>query len=94
MRLLLEIVPILLAMVAMFMCGYRALVTNNKVVRNYCLMAVIAAILMLTAQVSWSWSMFIKNSLLGTDFSNIIWTVFNALTMLTFIYAAHWVEKK
>lgn len=57
-------------------------------------MAVVASILMLTAQVSWSWSIFIQNNLLGTEFANIVWTVFNTLTMLTFIYAAHWVEKR
>lgn len=93
-KLYVEIVPILLAFIAIFASGYRALITKDHRVRNYFVMSVIAAILMIAAQVSWTWTYFIQNNLLGTEIANILWTLFNSLVMVKTIYAARKVESK
>lgn len=93
-RLFVEIIPLFLAFVAIFAAGYRALITKNPAVLKYCIMSIFAATLMIAAQVSWSWTYFIKNDLLGTEIANLMWTAFNSLVMIKIIYAARKVEPK
>lgn len=92
-RLFWEALPIIAAIIAIFFCGYRALVTTKKSTLTVSLMSVVCALLMLAAQVSWSWSYFVKGSLLGTDMANLMWTLFNSLVMVTFAYAAYWADQ-
>lgn len=89
-RIFFEAIPILMALIAILACGKRAILTSNRNVRLSSALAVFCAALMIAAQVSWSWSMFIQNSLLGTELANVMWTVFNTLVMCKFIYAAMW----
>ena len=92
-RLFFEAVPIFAALVAIIVCGKRAILTSCPRVRTVSLMAVASAVLMIAAQVSWSWTLFIKGDVLGTELANVMWTVFNTLVMVTFAYAAQWGEK-
>lgn len=89
-KLVWEVLPISLAFAVIFYCGFRALVTNNKNVLRDSAMSMIAAAIMMAAQVSWTWTVFIKNDLLGTEAANILWTLFNSIVMLKFLYTAYW----
>lgn len=93
-RLFWEVLPLLSAIIAIFYSGYRFLVTNNEMVRKDSILAVGTSILMVAAQVSWSWTLFIKQDLLGTDTANLLWTTFNVLVMLKFTYTAYWADSK
>lgn len=92
-RIFIESLPMLAAMVTLFMCGFTALTTNNMRVKTTSVLSIICALLLMVAQASWSWSYFIKGDLLGTDTSNIIWSIFNTLVMGTFCYNSYWIEK-
>lgn len=88
-----EILPIVLAFIAIFYCGFKGLVSNNKNAKVGSLLSIFAAFLMLSAQVSWSWTVYVQNNILGTDNANIMWTAFNSLVMLVFIYTSYWTSK-
>lgn len=54
-------------------------------------MSTIAALLLIVAQTSWWVSYMIEGNLLGTNFANNIWAIFNSLSMICLImYAAPW----
>jgi hypothetical protein len=57
-------------------------------------MGIIASMLLIVAQSSRYVSVIIENNLNGTIFANYIWTVFNILTMLCFIFYARTHYKK
>ena len=92
-RLFFEAVPIFAALIAIIVCGKRAVMTSCHRVRIASWLAVSCAVLMIAAQVSWSWSMFVKGDVLGTDLANLMWTMFNTMVMVTFAYAAQWRDK-
>lgn len=92
-RLFWEALPIIAALAAIFFCSYRALVTSKRSTRIASALSVVCALMMLAAQVSWSWSFFVQGSLLGTEMANLLWTSFNSLVMATFIYASYWADK-
>ncbi len=87
MRLVFESLPILAAMFAIVFAGRRALITKDTPTRITSILGIICAAIMIAAQTSWAWTLS-KDGLLGTDFANMLWTVFNLLVMLTIIYAA------
>lgn len=86
-RLIFESIPVLLAVVAIFACGHKAITTRREHDRNVYLGMIFCAALMITAQSSWTYTM-LQGLSDGTDFANILWTVFNASAMGVFIYAA------
>lgn len=85
-RLIFEALPVLLAVAAIFTCGNRAVTTRRAHDRNIYIGMVICAALLITAQSSWTYTM-LKGLSEGTDFANILWTVFNACVMVVFIAA-------
>lgn len=76
----------LLAVLAIFSCGHRAVTTRRAHDRNIYLGMVVCAALLITAQSSWTYTM-LKGMTEATDISNILWTVFNAGVMSVFILA-------
>ena len=92
-RIFFEAVPIFAALIAIVICGKRAILTSSHTVRVSSTLATASATLMIAAQVSWSWTLFIKGDVMGTELANIMWTVFNTMVMVTFAYTAQWREK-
>lgn len=93
-RYLFETLPLITAIAAIFFAGYRSLISNNLYVRTDSFFTVLLSILLIAAQVSWSWTYFIKKDLIGTDNANLMWTAFNILVMLKFTYTAYWADKR
>lgn len=88
-RLLLEALPVALAFLAVFACGHRVITmparrANDRLV--YSGMLVCAALLII-AQSSWTYTL-LHGGLMGTDASNIVWSLFNSATMAVFVLAA------
>lgn len=87
MRHLFELSPILLALIASVVCSLRYQRDRRKHDRAAMILATVACVTLLIAQSSW-WASTAAGNLVGTDFSNILWTIFNNLVMLTFILIA------
>lgn len=79
--------PVILAVLAIFSCVDRALRTRRNHDRNVYLLMTICAALMIGAQSSWTYTM-LKGDMLGTDMANVLWSIFNGLTMASFIYSS------
>lgn len=84
-----ESVPILLACYSAVTCAKHYITDRRKHTRRVLLLGTICSLLLIIAQTSWYVTYVINGSLLGTWFANQIWTIFNSLTMLTFILLAH-----
>lgn len=84
---LLEGVPIILAVLAIFACALRLKFDRRSDFQTVMVMCMFAATLMLTAQTSW-WQTRFSGSVDGELWANQIWTVFNSLTMVIFILVA------
>jgi len=83
-----QIVPIVLAIVSVLACSYRASKDRRKSDRIAMLLSMIASILLIIAQTSWWVTYAIEGDLLGTVFANHVWTIFNSLVMIIFIIKA------
>lgn len=86
-RLLFEALPVLLAIAAIFSCGHKVVTTRRVNDRNVYLGMIVCAALLITAQSSWTYTM-LRGLSDGTDFANLLWTLFNAGTMSVFILAS------
>lgn len=84
MRYFFESIPIVLAVVSIAVCTREALTSTNDE-RMLPTLQLIASVMMLVAQFSWMWSFLVKGDQEGTDIANMLWTVFNGLTMFIFI---------
>lgn len=86
-RLLYEALPVVLAMAAIFSCTHKAITTRRAHDRNIYVGMIICAALLITAQSSWTYTM-LHGLSEGTDFANILWSLFNSATMSVFIMAS------
>lgn len=86
-RLVFEMLPILLAIVAIFACGYKILTIRRNHDRLKYILMILCSILLIIAQSSWTYTV-LKGEIYGTDIANIVRTLFNSLVMLTFIFSA------
>ncbi len=87
MPLLFESIPMVLALFAVVFAARRGLLTKDPHIKRIACMGVMCATLMLVAQSSWAWSVWMGN-LRGEAFANYVWTLFNTLAMATIIYAS------
>lgn len=85
MRTFFELLPVALAIVAIILSGvmYNRARRKADKVRN--ILSIICAVLLIIAQTSWYTTAVVMNKLEDTWIANVIWTVFNILTMLTII---------
>lgn len=88
MRYLFEIFPLILAIVAIYACTRRYQEARRHTDKITFILAIISATLLIVAQLTWLWQYFILGDLLGTWISNSIWTLFNSIVMVCFIYMA------
>lgn len=85
-RLIFEMLPIFLAIPAIFMCGYKVLMMRRNHDRTKYILMVVCSVLLVVAQSSWTFTV-LKGLTDGTDIANLVWTLFNSLVMLTFIFS-------
>jgi len=83
-----QIVPIILGVIAVLACSYRATKDRRRSDRIAMLLSMVASLIMIVAQTSWWVTYAIEGNLLGTVFANHLWTVFNSLVMIIFIISA------
>lgn len=83
-RLILEVLPVLLAVIAIFACANRAILARRAHERRVYLGMVICSVLMIVAQSSWTYTI-LKGMSEATDFANMLWSCFNAGVMAVFI---------
>lgn len=88
-RLLLEAMPVLLAVLAIFACGHRVITMPARRAHDRLVFVgmLLCAALLIVAQSSWTYTM-LQGNLLGTDAANVIWSLFNTGTMAVFVLAA------
>ena len=82
---MLDIIPILLAIVAIFVSSIKLVNIRRKSDYIVCTLSIIGAILLIFAQTSWWVSVVIDNNLEGTWLSNKVWLMFNTIMMIILI---------
>lgn len=88
-RTFLEALPLMAALVSLMLVGKTLVLSHNRHVQVLCVMALCCTMTMMVAQVSWAWTYLIQGEQIGTEFADILWSLFNFWTMVTFAYAAH-----
>jgi hypothetical protein len=89
MRYIFESLPIILAILAIFSAFNCLIKTSDKNIKIAMYMMIFSSVTLIIAQSSWSMSVFIMGSTVGTDIANYIWTIFNVSTMVTFAYIVY-----
>ena len=84
-----QILPIILAVIAIISCSYRFSKERRKYDRYAMLLSIISSFIMIIAQTSWWVTYAIEGNLMGTIFANNLWTIFNSLIMVCLILLAH-----
>ena len=84
-----DLLPVLLAIVAIFFLSKRFDTDRRKSGKLVYFMAIACSLIMIVAQLSWWASSILQEDFMGQTFANILWTVFNSLTMITFILISY-----
>lgn len=79
-----EMLPVILAFIAIFVCAKQAITTRRIRDRQVYVGMVICSTLLITAQTSWTYTL-LQGLTEGTFLANMVWTVFNSAVMITFI---------
>ena len=83
-----ELLPVVLAVIALISCGRRFTSTSHQQTRTLMLFGIICSIIMAIAQTTW-WSYWtLQNQMVRPEYTAVLWTVFNTLSMVAFIYAS------
>lgn len=88
MLIIFELLPVVLAVIVVILCGLRYSAECKRSIRVTMLMGVICGLLLITAQTSWWTSIRVEGLQFGTAFADALWTMFNSLVMACFIYLA------
>lgn len=86
--LLLDLIPVVLAAIVVILCGLRYSAECKQSIRIPMLFGVVCGVLLIFAQTSWWTSVRVEGLQFGTVFADAIWTIFNSLVMICFIYMA------
>lgn len=85
-RMFFEAIPLVIAFVTVILSIFRGVTSADQYCKNTSWLFLTSAVLLIFAQSSWSWTLFIKHDILGTDSANVIWTLFNTIAMYSMIY--------
>lgn len=88
MKLLFEGIPVFLALFAILFCAKKAAIASDMRETRINLLKMLAAVIMIVAQLHWTWTYLIQGHPLSTGWVDSLWTVFNALVMIIFILSA------
>ena len=87
-----ELAPVFLAFGAAALCAVRASIEAGRL-RWFFTLATVSCVLLILAQTSW-WSVLVFElkevaPYVDDDIANMVWTLFNTLTMIAFIVSAY-----
>jgi len=87
-----ELAPVFLAVGAAALCAVRASIEAGRL-RWFFTIATVSCVLLILAQTSW-WSVLVFElkevvPYVDDDIANMVWTLFNTLTMIAFIISAY-----
>lgn len=85
-RVLFEAIPVVFAVVAIFLCSNRVITTRRAHDRYVFTGMIVCAALLICAQSSWTYTV-LHGLTVGTDVADVLWTIFNTATMTVFILA-------
>lgn len=80
-----ELLPIILAIVSIFISSKAYLIARRKTDKLRLILSIIAAIVMIIAQTSWYTTSVLMGQIQDTSFANHLWTLFNTLAMIILI---------
>jgi len=86
-----ELMPVILAALAGILCAWRASFEVGRL-RWFFTIATVSCVMLILAQTSW-WSVLVfelkqVTAYIDDDAANIVWTLFNTLTMVAFIVSS------
>lgn len=88
-ELIFDLIPIALAIIAIILISKKYDVVRRRKDKVVLFLSVIAASIMIVAQLSW-WSTYVlKSELFDYDIANMLWTAFNSLVMVIFIIISY-----
>lgn len=82
---MLELVPIGLAIVSVISCTRSLFRERRRVTKVTSGFGLVCSLILIVAQSSWWTSYAINGNIEGTVWANTLWTIFNTLTMTAFI---------
>lgn len=92
MRIIFELIPVVLAIISAIVCGHSYRRDRRRRGRMALLVATVCSVLLVIAQLSWWTSYIVQGLSLGTEFADVLWTMFNNLVMVSYIILA-WPRK-
>ncbi len=87
MRYVLESLPVTCAILVLMASVLRFGIATTHEGRIAIVWIGINSVMLMLAQASWWKSYLLDNNLIGTDWSNYVWTVFNTSVMCLYLYA-------
>ena len=81
----LDVLPILFAIIAIIAASMKAQRVRRRADFFSCIMSVIAGMILIVAQSSWSVGYVMENNFVGTTFTNVLRTTFNIVVMVIII---------
>ena len=88
-ELIFDLLPVGLAVIAIVLMSKRYDKARRYRDKAVLFLSVIAASVMIVAQLSW-WSTYVlKSEMFDFGFANILWTIFNSLVMIVFIIMSY-----
>lgn len=88
-ELIFDLIPIALAIIAIILISKKYDVVRRRKDKVVLFLSVIAASIMILAQLSW-WSTYVlKSELFDYGIANMLWTAFNSLVMVIFIIISY-----
>ena len=77
-----------MGLIAVILCSFNFGQERRKQHKVIMILGIVCSLILVIAQLSW-WSSFIVIGVgVGTAFADVLWTIFNTLTMLAFVIAA------
>lgn len=86
-RIIFELLPVFLASLALVYCSLEICKQTNRKNKYFFILACINCVLMMSAQVSWTWTVYIGNTI-GTLLADYTWTIFNSMVMISYLIMA------
>lgn len=90
MRAFFEMIPVFLAITSAILCSMKYSKERRTRTKAIMLIGIVCSVLLLIAQLSWWTSVVIQgNTYDASKFADILWTMYNNLTMMAFIVASY-----
>lgn len=86
-RIIFELMPVFLASLALVYCSLQISRQVNRKDKFFFILACINCILLMSAQISWTWTVYIGNTI-GTLLADYTWTIFNSMVMVSYLVMA------